>query len=171
MISTDYARTMAAYNRWMNGRLYECCAKLSDAERKRDAGAFFKSIHGTLNHLLLGDRIWLGRFLGKPFPVKSLAQELHADFVELQSEREATDEMISKWVASLWEADFARDLSYTSIANPQPRKHPLWLGITHFFSHQVHHRGQLTTLLFQRGIDPGATDLIWLPELRERWKA
>ena len=73
--------------------------------------------------------------------------------------------------ASLWEADLARNLGYTSISNPQPRKHPLWIGITHFFSHQVHHRGQLTTLLFQRGIDPGATDLIWLPELRERWKA
>jgi len=171
MISTDYARTMAAYNRWMNARLYECCAKLSDAERKRDAGAFFKSIHGTLNHLLLGDRIWLGRFSGKPFPVKSLAQELHADFAELRSEREATDKVISSWAASLWEADLARNLGYTSISNPQPRKHPLWIGITHFFSHQVHHRGQLTTLLFQRGIDPGATDLIWLPELRERWKA
>src|SRR5687767_4180938 len=171
MISTDYARTMAAYNRWMNGRLYECCAKLSDAERKRDAGAFFKSIHGTLNHLLLGDRIWLGRFSRQPFQVGSLDQELHADFAELRAAREATDEVIANWAAGLWEADLTADLSYTSIANPQPRRHPLWISITHFFSHQVHHRGQLTTLLFQRGIDPGATDLIWLPELRERWKA
>jgi len=66
-----YARTMARYNSWMNTRLYDCCAAIPDAERKRDVGAFFKSIHGTLNHLLLGDRVWMGRFTGKPFVVKS----------------------------------------------------------------------------------------------------
>ena len=66
-----YARTMARYNAWMNTRLYDCCAGIPDAERKRDVGAFFKSIHGTLNHLLLGDRVWMGRFTGKPFVVKS----------------------------------------------------------------------------------------------------
>jgi uncharacterized damage-inducible protein DinB len=171
MISTEYARTMAAYNRWMNGRLYDCCATLPDAERKRDAGAFFRSIHGTLNHLLLGDRIWLGRFMGKPFPVTSLDQELCRDFAELRAEREAADEAITRWAAGLWEADLAADMTYTSIANPQPRRHPRWVGVAHFFAHQTHHRGQLTTLLSQRGIDPGATDLIWLPELRERWRA
>jgi uncharacterized damage-inducible protein DinB len=61
--------TMARYNRWMNERLYECCSRLPDEARKRDMGAFFKSIHGTLNHLLLADRVWLGRFTGKPFVV------------------------------------------------------------------------------------------------------
>src|SRR5439155_565732 len=91
MISLAYARTMARYNGWMNERLYECCARLSDAERKKDAGAFFKSIHGTLNHLLLGDRVWMGRFLGRPFAVTSLAQELYADFARLHEERGATD--------------------------------------------------------------------------------
>jgi uncharacterized damage-inducible protein DinB len=64
MISLSYTRTMQTYNRWMNDRLYDCCSKLSDEERKRDVGAFFKSMHGSLNHLLLADRIWLGRFTG-----------------------------------------------------------------------------------------------------------
>lgn len=157
---------MASYNRWMNDRLYDCCARLSDAERKRDAGAFFKSIHGTLNHLLLGDRIWFGRFTGKPFAVKSLDEELYTDFTQLRAARTATDEAIAQWVASLSEESLAGELSYTSVVSPKPRRYPLWFAVTHFFNHQTHHRGQLTTLLTQRGIDPGVTDLIWLPEMQ-----
>lgn len=164
MISPEHARTMASYNRWMNRRLYDCCATLPDEERRRDVGAFFRSIHGTLNHLLLGDRLWLGRFTGKPFPVKSLDQELYADFDVLRTERERTDQEIFDWLARLTDADLAGELSYTSFLNPQPRRYPLWFAVTNFFNHQTHHRGQLTTLLFQRGIDPGPTDLIWLPE-------
>ena len=166
MISLTYTRTMQAYNRWMNERLYDCCSRLSDEERKRDAGAFFKSIHGTLNHLLLADRIWLGRFTGKPFVVKSLDQELYSDFTQLRSERKATDAAIADWSSALAEADLAAELSYMSVDNPKPRRSPLWLAVTHFFNHQTHHRGQLTTLLAQRIIDPGVTDLIWLPELQ-----
>jgi uncharacterized damage-inducible protein DinB len=80
MISRAHARTMAAYNRWMNERLYETCAGLGDAERKRDRGAFFKSVHGTLNHLLYGDRSWMSRFTGRDLGWKGPADELYADF-------------------------------------------------------------------------------------------
>ena len=160
------ARTMAQYNQWMNERLYECCARIADEERKRDVGAFFKSIHGTLNHLLLGDRIWLGRFLGKPFAVTSLAQQLYADFNELRAERAATDRVITAWTARLTEEALAGELSYTSVVNPRPRRYPLWFAAMQFFNHQTHHRGQLTTLLAQRKIDPGVTDLIWLPGMQ-----
>lgn len=158
-----FAQTMVRYNAWMNGQLYECCSRLSDGERKEDVGAFFKSIHGTLNHLLLGDRVWLGRFTGQPFAVNSLAEELYADFSELRTQRAATDQAISTWVSSLTEEDLNGTLTYTSIVNPSRRQCPLWFAVTHFFNHQTHHRGQLTTLLFQRGIDPGITDLLWLP--------
>jgi uncharacterized damage-inducible protein DinB len=154
---------MQAYNRWMNDRLYECCAQLTDEERKRDRGAFFKSIHGTLNHLLLADRIWLGRFTGKPFAASSLSQELYSDFARLRLEREATDGVFSQWVSALSESDLAGELSYVSVVNPAQRRLPLWVAVTHFFNHQTHHRGQLTTLLFQCGVDPGVTDLLWLP--------
>lgn len=159
-----FAQTMARYNKWMNERIYECCTRLSDRERKEDVGAFFKSIHGTLNHLLLGDRIWLRRFTGQPFTVSSLAEELYAEFSELRMQRATTDIAISTWVSSLSEADLNGTLSYTGIVNPRQRQYPLWFAIAHFFNHQTHHRGQLTTLLFQRGIDPGITDLIWLPD-------
>lgn len=166
MISPDYAVTMAGYNAWMNDRLYELCGGLSDTVRKHDAGAFFGSIHGTLNHLLLGDRIWLGRFLARPFGVTSLAQELYADFAELRYERSRTDREIGDWAAALPASALAGDLVYVSVVKPQERRLPLWLAVTHFFNHQTHHRGQLTTLLTQIGVDPGVTDLLWSPRVQ-----
>ena len=166
MKPVEWARTLAAYNRWMNERLYALCAELPDAERKRDRGAFFRSIHGTLNHGLLGDRLWLGRFTGTPFVVASLDQELAADFAELRGERQRTDREITRWIDSLGPEPFAGTLHYTSVVNPAPRSIPLWVALTHFFNHQTHHRGQLTTLLMQAGVEPGVTDLIWLPELQ-----
>jgi uncharacterized damage-inducible protein DinB len=162
-----YAQTMTAYNAWMNSRLYELAAKLSDAERKRDVGAFFKSIHGTLNHLLLADRVWMGRFTQKPYRVTSLSQELYSDFDELHEQRQKTDQDIGSWAAGLSEAVFDGQLSYVSIATPAPRTTPFGLAVVHFFNHQTHHRGQITTLLMQRGLDPGATDLLVLPQLQE----
>jgi uncharacterized damage-inducible protein DinB len=162
-----WAQTLAAYNHWMNERLYALCADLSDVERKCDRGAFFRSIHGTLNHGLLGDRVWLGRFTGVAFAVASLDQELYADFAELRAERERTDREIDAWATSLAPADFDGTLRYTSLVNPAPRAFPFWAAATHLFNHQTHHRGQLTTLLSQAGVDPGVTDLIWLPQLLE----
>ena len=164
MIDTEFPRVMARYNRWMNERLYECCARIPDVDRRRDMGAFFKSIHGTLNHLLLADRVWMGRFVGPLFAPKSLADELYADFDELRRQRASTDDDIDGWVATLTKERLRGELRYTSIVNPAPRTMPLALAVTHFFNHQTHHRGQLTTLLMQQGIDPGATDLMWVPQ-------
>ena len=160
----EHALTMARYNRWMNRKLYDCSARLSDAERKEDRGAFFKSIHGTLNHLLLADNIWMGRFQGPPFAAENLAQELHADFAALRQAREAMDQRIVDWAGALTEDVLSGELRYTSIVNPQPRRMPMGLAVVHFFNHQTHHRGQLTTLLSQRGIDPGVTDLMWMAQ-------
>jgi len=166
-------RALARYNTWMNERLYALCATLSDAERKRDLGAFFRSIHGTLNHLLLTDRAWLGRFTrdraiaesrdaaGRPIPVARLDQELYADFDTLRAERARTDAAIDSWAATLDEVRLAAPLAYRTSAG-QACEHPLWWAVTHFFNHQTHHRGQVTTLLKQLGHDPGVTDLVVL---------
>src|SRR5262245_46440379 len=150
----------------MNSRIYEACARLSDEQRKRDMGAFFKSIHGTLNHLLLGDRLWMGRLTGFPFTIRSLDQALYAEFDELRAERAKTDDDIVAWVRSLSGEEFAGQLSYMSVVNPELRTFPFWVAVTQLFSHQIHHRGQVTTLLTQQGVDPGVTDLIWLPDLQ-----
>ena len=167
----EQARVMAAYNEWMNSRLYAVCGELSDDERRRDRGAFFKSIHGTLNHLLLADRVWLGRFLGEPFPVKSLDQELFCDFGDLERARVETDRQIVEWAATLTNEVLAGTLDYTSISNPAPRSLGMWLAVTHFFNHQAHHRGQLTAMLSQCGKDYGVTDLIALPQVLQHGAA
>ncbi|MEL0168860.1 MAG: DUF924 family protein [Pseudomonadaceae bacterium] len=156
---------LARYNQWMNQRLYGLCAGLTDDQRRAPRGAFFSSIHGTLNHLLLADHLWMGRFTAAPFAATALDTELHADFAELRSAREALDVRIIDWVDNLPATRLTAELCYTSLVNPEPRRYPLWLALTHFFNHQTHHRGQLTTLLSQLGTDPGVTDLIQMPGL------
>ena len=167
MLALDIFTTMAQYNRWMNGRLYAVCAEIPDAERKRDRGAFFKSIHGTLNHLLLGDRLWLGRFLHCPFPVDSLDQDLFPDFDELRAEREGTDQEILDFSGSLDEEALARDFRFTTIVDPGEHVFPFRHVLLQFFNHQTHHRGQVTTLIKQAGYEPGVTDLMWLPGVEQ----
>ena len=165
---TEQVRVLAAYNAWMNDKLYAACATVPEEERKRDRGAFFSSIHGTLNHLLLADLIWLGRFHGKPYPVRSLDQELYPDFADLRSVREATDETIASWAGGLTEERLAARLEFTSGITKKTYAPPLWKLALHFFNHQTHHRGQLTTLLHQTGIDYGVTDLMMLPGFMDR---
>lgn len=163
MFNSEYPATMACYNRWMNQRLYQICDSIADAERKKDCGAFFKSIHGTLNHLLLADRLWLGRFQNRPFSFSTLDQELYSDFAELCSERDNTDAEIINWANSLTPEHLSSEFNFISVVASRKHSYPLWVLVTHFFNHQTHHRGQLTTLLSQQGIDPGITDLMWLP--------
>lgn len=164
----------ARYNTWMNERLYALCATLGDEHRRRDRGAFFGSIHRTLNHLLLTDRAWLARFTGDRRLVESLDadgqpialtgrldQEIYADFATLRQERVRTDAAIEDWVRGLGADQLAGTLRYRT-STGVPCEHPLWWAVTHFFNHQTHHRGQLTTLLSQLGHDPGVTDLIVL---------
>ena len=161
--SAETFRTLARYNRWMNQRLYAVCAELPDAERRRDRGAFFRSIHGTLNHGLLADHIWLARFRGGTFAFGALDDTLHEPFDELRAAREAADAETLAWAGSLTDEGLAATLRYTSVVRPRPRAYPLWVAATHFFNHQTHHRGQLTALLSQSGCDYGVTDLIWMP--------
>ncbi len=164
MVSPAHCALMARYNRWMNERLYALCADIPDAERKKDRGAFFKSIHGTLNHLLFGDIVWMGRFQGTATP-KTIIAELHAGFGELRAAREAMDARILDWTATLTDGWLAAPFTYVSNVDRKSRSMPAWVAVTHLFNHQTHHRGQLTTLLSQLGIDPGVTDLPFMPEL------
>lgn len=159
----EYATAMAAYNRWMNEKLYATAGELTDEERKRDLGAFFKSIHGTLNHLLLADLWWMQRFQGEPLEKKSLGDELHASFAELAAARGVMDARIVAWADGVTD-DFAEsELRFFSVTYGRERVLPHWAAIVQLFNHQTHHRGQVTTLLKQLGKDPGATDFPWMP--------
>lgn len=165
MYAGNYAQLMADYNRWMNQKLYAACAKLSDDERKRDRGAFFKSIHGTLNHLLLGDRWWLPRFNGKVYDTKPIGVDLYEDFAELCAARTAMDREILEWAAGVTSQWLNEPMTWTSKLYHVTQTHPRWVLVAQMFNHQTHHRGQITTLLSQQGIDAGITDLPMLPLL------
>ena len=163
MITPDYCQLMARYNRWMNERLYGPCAALTDIERKRDRGAFFGSIHGTLNHLLWADRMWLGRFVGPPCTYPQFGADMFGSFDELRREREETDQAMLGWAGEVSAEWLAAPLVYTSVVDDKTRRLPAAIAAVHMFNHGTHHRGQLTTLLKQAGVDPGVTDLPWLP--------
>jgi uncharacterized damage-inducible protein DinB len=165
MMSPEWLAALARYNRWMNDKLYGLAATLSDQARKCDGGAFFKSLHGTFNHLLLADRIWLARFTGVTVPddfmgpgIRSLDQELYVDFEDLRRERALTDDELSAWVSELTPERLAAPLVY--MRRGRKEEPPLWWAVAHLFNHQTHHRGQITTLFMQQGCDPGVTDLV-----------
>jgi len=164
-MDVEQVRLLAQYNTWMNGKLYAACAGLSDDERKRDRGAFFHSIHGTLNHVLLADSVWMGRFDGMPFKFTSLDQELYASFDELETQRVAMDKRIEQWARGLTDTALSAKLTFTSAVTKRTHAPTLWRVVFHFFNHQTHHRGQLTTLLSQAGVDYGVTDLFLMPGL------
>ncbi len=167
MYQGDSYSLMADYNVWMNRKLYQAAAGLADAERKRDLGAFFKSLHGTLNHILLIDLMILARFTGQPLPSTGLDEDRHDDFETLRAEREAADARILDWIAGLDRAGLGETLTFTSRIDGVTSSLPRWAMVTQMFNHQTHHRGQATTLLKQLGVEPGITDIPWLPALYE----
>jgi uncharacterized damage-inducible protein DinB len=163
MIDPEYCKHFARYNRWQNQNIYAACARLTDETRKRNMGAFFKSIHATLNHILVGDRLWLSRFDGEPSGITSLDQLLYNDFDELAKQRTFTDDRADRYVASLTPERIVGMLSFRRTSDQVEMKLPLEISLMQFFNHQTHHRGQITTLLMQCGVDPGITDLPRMP--------
>jgi len=167
MIDAEYCQSMSAYNGWMNRKIYEAAAQLSDEVREADCGAFFRSIHSTLNHILWGDRIWLARFNGKAYPVGKIGADLYSGFEDLFGARRAMDDEIVAWAAQLDSGQLAGILTWYSGVAQRELSRPRWLCVVQMFNHQTHHRGQVTTLLMQAGIDPGVTDLPWAPLVRD----
>jgi len=169
----EHIGLMASYNAWMNTKLYNAVEHLSDEELLADKGAFFGSILGTLNHIVVADTIWLKRFATHPRnhqslePIRqlpdpsSLGQLLFADMASLSERRHWLDTLITTWSQSLTEADLDHVLHYANMKGVAADKSFFSL-VMHFFNHQTHHRGQVTTLLSQLGIDVGVTDLLAL---------
>ena len=168
-----HLRLMARYNAWMNERLYAAAAKLPADEIAANRGAFFGSILGTLNHVMVGDTIWLKRFAEHPAawpaldPVRALPMPasldavLHGEFAPLEAARKRLDATIEAWAATVEEPQLDALLAYRTTKGVPCRRRFFSLAM-HFFNHQAHHRGQATTLLSQAGVDPGVTDLLVL---------
>ena len=174
MAFLDNYRFLSRYNRWMNQRLYAACEALTDAERKQERGAFFSSVHHTLTHLVMADKMWLQRFAAQgsvfaELPAALLAMpegadyssDLHPDWQDLRQTRDALDAAVELWLADMSPDFLLSTMRYANTKGVQ-RAHPAWQAMTHFFNHQTHHRGQVTTLLAQAGVDMGVTDLIAL---------
>lgn len=164
---------LASYNQWMNRKLYDAAGSLYDAELTVDRRAFFGSILGTLNHLALGDTVWLKRFAQHPAGYSALAplsaiatptdlkQLAFANIRELAARRAWLDQLIIDWAHTVQERDLDHRLLYHNMRGIAANK-PFFSLLVHFFNHQTHHRGQATTLLSQAGVDVGDTDLLAL---------
>jgi uncharacterized damage-inducible protein DinB len=150
----------AGYNSWCNERLYDAVAKVPDAEYRADRGAFFKSLHGTLNHLLLADRIWMRRFTGAGEHPAKLDAILFDDFASLRVARCNEDQRISGYIGGLSEADLAGTIRYRTLVKPIEVEQVLAPALDHFFNHQTHHRGQAHALLTAITGDAPSFDLI-----------
>ena len=140
-------RMFAGYNAWCNERLYDAAASVSDVDYRADRGAFFKSLHGTLNHLLLGDRIWMNRFTGEFELPKTLDEILYDDFATLRADRRKMDASISRYIDGLSDADLGKTIRYRTFSKPADIAQVLAPALDHFFNHQTHHRGQAHALL------------------------
>ena len=153
-------RMFAAYNRWANTQVYAAAAELSDAEFRSDRGAFFGSLHRTLNHLIVADRIWMKRFTGTGEAPTTLDAVLFEDLDALTAARKVEDERIVAWTSMLDETTLAADFTYVPVTKAIEITQPLAPALAHMFNHQTHHRGQCHMTLTALGKPSLSLDLI-----------
>ncbi|MCG8670291.1 MAG: DinB family protein [Pseudomonadales bacterium] len=171
----DQFKMLANYNQWMNSSLYQSCQSLTPEQLAEDRGAFFGSILATLNHLLIGDGFWLSRCsgnetymlfkdeLGELIQLKGLGTILYENFSVLSEKRQQMDLDILQYVDLLTEDDLSCSIGYQT-SKGDALHNRLDVILIHWFNHQTHHRGQITTLLSQLGVDYGVTDLIYIKD-------
>ena len=166
MIDPAYVRRMARYNGWQNQNLYGCADGLSDAERRRERGAFFGSIHKTLSHLLWADQIWMSRFTDVQRPDVGIPESvsLYPDWDDLKQKRAAFDEIIIDWADNVDAAALAGDTTWYSGGFKRDLTRPTWQLVMHFFNHETHHRGQVHCMLTKAGVKAHVSDLLAMPE-------
>jgi uncharacterized damage-inducible protein DinB len=157
--------SFAGYNAWANSRVYEAAAALSDAEYRADQGAFFKSMHGTLNHLLATDRIWMQRFTGQGTAPDRLDAILHERLDDLRAARGAEDKRIVDWIGGLDDGTLQGVIRYRRVSTPEEFVQPLMPALDHWFNHQTHHRGQAHMILTSLGKKAPELDLLYYQRL------
>jgi len=152
--------TLATYNQWANARLYAVVERLSEAQRNQDMKAFFGSIMATLNHILVGDLIWMARIEKAGRVLESLDAILHTDYMTLNQDRQDTDVRIIKVMEAMTEQDINKRMAYKNVAG-QVCEDLTSEVLTHMFNHQTHHRGQCHAMLSQLGQEAPPLDLIY----------
>ncbi len=145
----QHIHLMSTFNAWANQIIYNVCAELHDDEYRMDRKSFFSSIHHTLNHLLLVDRLWICRLLGyENKEISSLDQILFENFDELRHARIKEDDRLLELVNSWDESDLNRSVSYARMNGVKGTNTVNEVMLT-LFNHQTHHRGQIHTMLTQ----------------------
>ncbi len=167
----DHYTTFAGYNAWANRRLYEAAALLSDADYRADKGAFFKSMQGTLNHLLVADRIWMKRFTGQGEAPGRLDTILHEGLADLRVARDAEDRRILAYIDGLDEERLAGVIRYRRVSTPDAFVQKLMPALDHWFNHQTHHRGQAHMILTTLGQPAPELDLLYYQRAVEAGRA
>jgi uncharacterized damage-inducible protein DinB len=157
----------AAYNAWANGQIYDAATELTDEEFGRDVGAFFGSVRGTLNHLLVADRIWMKRFTSEGEAPKALDTIIHPNLDPLRLAREAEDRRIVEWISSLSEKALAGRFTYMTVTDLRTVSQRLAPALDHFFNHQTHHRGHAHMILSVLGKSPPVLDLVYFQRTPE----
>ena len=152
--------TAARYNAWANQRIYAVCADLSNEDRVRDRRGFFRSIHGTLNHILLSDLIYRERLEKKPTTYTRLDEILYDDFDTLRDAHAAQDEWYVGFCDALAPAELDGTLSFDTVETGEYFSLPLRRCLTNLFQHQIHHRGQTHHMLSHAGTDPPPLDFV-----------
>jgi uncharacterized damage-inducible protein DinB len=169
---SDHYRRYARYNAWINQSLLEASLSVSVEAQNQDQNVFFHSLTGSWNHIMVGDLLWLNR-LAKIFPIlddqmdkwpkpTKLNQILYSNLEALAKPRQQLDELIIQWCDFLRESDSEDRLQYHN-SREELQVRPLPDVLQHLFNHQTHHRGQITALLSQLGVDYGPTDFIAMP--------
>ena len=157
----------AAYNAWANRRLHDAASELTDEEFRRDVGAFFGSLMGTLNHLVAADRIWMKRFTGEGDPPASLDAIIEPDLTKLRALREAEDRRIIDWIGQLSPEAIAGRFTYMTVTDMRTVSQRLSPALDHFFNHQTHHRGQAHMILTVLGRPSVPLDLVYFQRTDE----
>jgi len=163
----QHFRMFAGYNAWANAQIYAAAAELPEADLDRDTGAFFKSMIGTLNHILVADRIWMKRFTGEGQAPATLDTILFAQFDKLRAAREAEDKRIDTFVDSLSDKALAGRFTYMTVTDMRTVSQRLAPALAHIFNHQTHHRGQAHGILTTLGGPSIALDLIYFQRTEE----
>ncbi len=161
----------ASYNKWANDLLLQECEQVTTEEYHRNLGVFFDSIHGTMDHLYVADKVWLYRFTGQGDPIDSIDEQLTSDFATLQEKRRQLDDRICSVIDQMQEKDFLRTIIYRTVRKPLVTQQPLGAALFHFFNHQTHHRGQVHAMLTQQGRTPAALDMIYFQRETGQWMA
>lgn len=152
---------LAGYNAWANQRVYDAAALLTEEQLWRDVGLFFGSIGGTLNHILVADRVWMKRFTGTGEHPTKLNAILHHDLAELRAARGAEDRRIIAYVDGLTVDALEETFTYRMMTRPDVVTSKLWPDLLHVFNHQTHHRGQAHTgLSILTGAEPPSLDML-----------